>query len=222
MTVLLFDIDGTLVRTNGAGKAAMEGALRDAFGVENILDVVPYSGRTDPAIGHDLLRVHGLPVTPENLQRLTSEYLQRLPAALDQFGGIVLPGVRELIGELRRRDDVRLGLLTGNVIAGATIKLSFFGLWSSFGFGGFGDGRVHRDDVAREALIQAKQRGPVALDRCWVIGDSPHDVSCTRSIGAKALAVATGWHSLDDLAKCDPDHAIPNLSDTDALLKLMV
>lgn len=222
MTVLLFDIDGTLVRTNGAGKAAMEGALRDAFGVENILDVVPYSGRTDPAIGHDLLRVHGLPVTPENLQRLTSEYLQRLPAALDRFGGIVLPGVRELIGELQRRDEVRLGLLTGNVIAGATIKLSFFNLWSSFAFGGFGDGRVHRDDVAREALMQAKQHGPVTLDRCWVIGDSPHDVSCTRAIGAKVLAVATGWHSLDELAKCNPDHATPDLSDTDALLKLMV
>jgi phosphoglycolate phosphatase-like HAD superfamily hydrolase len=220
MTVLLFDIDGTLVRTNGAGKAAMEGALRESFGVPDIRDVVPYSGRTDPAIGRDLLDVHDRPSSTDQVDRLTSEYLNRLPAALRSLGGVVLPGVRELVATLKQREDAWLGLLTGNVQRGAEIKLGHFDLWHPFRGGGFGDGRTDRDDVARAALAAAKASLGREPSSVWVIGDTPLDVSCARAIGAKVVAVATGWHSLDELRACRPDACLDDLSGVDDILRL--
>jgi len=115
MRVLLFDIDGTLVRTGGAGKAAMEAALCEEFGVRLSSEEVPYSGRTDRAIGHDLLAGHHIEPTPANLNRLVTGYLERLPAYLRRVTGTVCPGVADLLGALRGRADVLLGLLTGNV-----------------------------------------------------------------------------------------------------------
>src|SRR5262249_20093126 len=95
MPILLFDIDGTLVRTGGAGKAAMEAALRDEFGVREIRDVVAYSGRTDRAIGRDLLTVHGIEPTPANQAKLQAAYLAHLPPSLKRLGGVVCPGIHE-------------------------------------------------------------------------------------------------------------------------------
>ena len=221
MPILLFDIDGTLVRTNGAGKAAMEAALMEALGVPEIRDVVPFGGRTDPAIGFDLLTVHERPATPDHVSQLTQHYLDRLPAALDRHGGVVCPGIRELLEALHPRDDVLLGLLTGNVRAGAKKKLGHFGLWDYFPVGGFGDGHTDRDDVARAALRNdVSHRGEVRSDEVWIIGDTPLDVKCARAVGAKAVAVATGWVTLDDLKKCEPDYAFEDLSDVAGLLKL--
>src|SRR5262245_1452946 len=118
MPILLFDIDGTLIRTGGAGKAAMEAALRDEFGIAEIRDVVPYSGRTDRAISRDLLRVHDIDPNAANQVRLQTAYLAHLPPSLTKLGGVVCPGVLGLLGELRPRPGVVLGLLTGNIRAG--------------------------------------------------------------------------------------------------------
>src|SRR5262249_39311239 len=139
MLTILFDIDGTLVRTGGAGKAAMEAALCEDFGVRLSSEEVPYSGRTDRAIGRDLLFAHGIDPTAVNQSRLVEGYLTRLPQYLGQFSGRVCPGVRELLNELRKRNDVLLGLLTGNVRRGAERKLGHYGLWENFTVGGFGD-----------------------------------------------------------------------------------
>src|SRR4051812_1811274 len=152
MLTLLFDIDGTLIRTHGAGKAAMEGALQKAFGVGEVNQSVPYSGRTDRAIGRDLLRVHGLDPSAENVKLLTDTYLSLLPGELDRRGGEVCPGVREVIDATHQRPDVLLGLLTGNIRRGAELKLGHFGLWQFFRLGGFGDEHFDRDDVARSAV----------------------------------------------------------------------
>lgn len=215
MRVILFDIDGTLIRTGGAGKAAMEGALLAAFGVPGIRNTVSYSGRTDWAIGRDLLAAHGVDPTEANRRLLQEAYLARLPAALDTHGGVVCPGVGELLAALGTRPDTVVGLLTGNVRAGARVKLGHFGLWDRFACGGFGDDLFDRDDVARAALADARAHAGESLDPAdvWVIGDTPLDVQCARAIGAKAVVVATGWHTADELAACDPDHFFTDLSD---------
>ncbi len=220
MHVLLFDIDGTLIRSGGAGKAAMENALRLEFGVAEIIDGVPYSGRTDPAISRDLLSLHGLEPSHDNIGRLKTAYLLALPAALKKFNGIVLPGIRELLDRLRQTDHITLGLLTGNVRDGARHKLSHFELWHYFPFGAFADGIPERDDVARSALPEITRHlgRSVESGRIWVIGDTPLDVKCARAIGARAVAVATGWHAIDELHESGADYVLEDLRDAGALL----
>ncbi len=207
MYVLLFDIDGTLLSSGGAGKAAMEAALLEEFGLAKLRGRVPFSGRTDRAIGGDLLRMHDLPQSPDNWRRLVEAYLRRLPGFLHQHPGGVLPGIAELLSTLSQRNDVVLGLLTGNVREGARIKLEHFGLHQNFRFGGFGDEHLCRDDVAREAVASAEKHlnGSLQMGKVWVIGDTPLDVRCARAVGARVAAVATGWHSRADLAAAEPD-----------------
>jgi phosphoglycolate phosphatase-like HAD superfamily hydrolase len=220
MPIILFDIDGTLVRTGGAGKAAMESALVAAFGVAELRDEVAYSGRTDTAITRDLLRVHGIDATPANQQTLRDAYLAQLPGSLALKGGTVCPGVPELLAAVAGQPGVVLGLLTGNVRTGARTKLDHFGLWDFFACGGFGDEHFDRDDVARSALASAQAHTGRDVDPAdvWVIGDTPLDVSCARAIGANAVAVATGWHSLDELVGHKPDLLFGDLSDHSRLL----
>lgn len=200
----------------------MEAALRDEFGIQEIRDVVEYSGRTDRAIGRDLLTAHGIAVTPANQARLQAAYLSHLPPSLTRLGGVVCPGIQELLGELRPRPGVVLGLLTGNVREGANHKLSHFGLWDFFACGGFGDEHFERDDVARTAVaeVRAHLRREFAADDVWVIGDTPLDVQCARAVGAKAVAVATGWHPLDELERHRPDYALADLSNPEELLRV--
>lgn len=220
MLTLLFDIDGTLIRTHGAGKAAMETALRRAFGVTHINDTVPYSGRTDRAIGRDLLTVHGLEATPENVTTLTETYLAELPTQLAKLGGEVCPGITAILDATRGRTDVLLGLLTGNIRRGAATKLGHFGLWDHFAVGGFGDDHFDRDDVARSAIrsVEGHLGRAVDANAVWVIGDTPLDVSCARAVGAKVVAVATGWHTLADLGTHKPDLLLNDLSDVTGVL----
>jgi phosphoglycolate phosphatase len=222
MPVILWDIDGTLIRSGGAGKDAMEGALREVFALTDIQGEVPYSGRTDCAIARDLLRIHGIDPTPENQRTLQQAYLARLPESLRTRGGHVLPGVPELLRELQQCQNTVLGLLTGNIRTGARTKLGHFGLWDYFTCGGFGDDYFDRDDVARMALREVCLHTGRDVDptEIWVIGDTPHDVTCARAIGAKAIAVATGWHPVDELTACGPDHCFADLSDHCAVLNM--
>ena len=220
MHFCLFDIDGTLIASGGAGKAALEGSFEEAVGLPRHLHKVPFSGRTDRAIIRDLFRVHGVEETPERLQAVLNGYLRRLPACLASHNGRILPGIVELINDLLTRQDVTLGLLTGNVRAGARLKLGHYGLFDHFKLGGFGDRHFERDDVAREALAAVTQacNGRVDCRRIWVIGDTPLDVQCARAIGARSVAVATGWHSPADLAAAGPDLLFEDLSDPAPIL----
>ena len=221
MNICLFDIDGTLLNSGGAGKAALEGALLGEFGLAALQGQVPYSGRTDRAIIRDLLRLHDIAESPDCWERLVSGYLRRLPACLRTHQGRVLPGIEALLKELAGRQEVAVGLLTGNLRAGARLKLGHYGLFDYFAFGGFGDRHWERDDVAREALaaVQAHLNGRASPERIWVVGDTPLDVQCARAIGAKVAAVATGWHSLAELAASGPDLLLTDLSDPAPLLE---
>ena len=214
MLICLFDIDGTLLASGGAGKAALESAFTEEFQTE-LRFQIPYSGRTDRAIIRDLLQSHAIDETPEIRRRLFDGYLQRLPGCLRSHRGRILPGIQELLGQLRARNHCALGLLTGNVRAGAQAKLGHFGLNEHFRFGGFGDEHLDRDDVAREALaaVHREVHPEVRPDNIWVIGDTPLDVRCARAIGARIATVATGVHSFDELAATAPDVALHDLSD---------
>jgi phosphoglycolate phosphatase-like HAD superfamily hydrolase len=221
MHICLFDIDGTLLNSGGAGKAAMESGLAAEFGLENVQQGVPYSGRTDRAIGRDLLRIHGVEPSPENWRRLQTAYLRNLPSCLKRHNGRVLPGIAALLEQLRAHQGAKVGLLTGNIRAGAEAKLGFFGLFHHFAFGGFGDDHLERDDVAHEALAAARAYcGAVACEQIWVIGDTPLDVRCARAIGARVAAVATGLHSLEELEAEQPDLLLADLSDATRLLAM--
>src|SRR5947209_7111348 len=137
MHVCLFDIDGTLIASGGAGKAALEAALAGAFGIDRLIDKLQLSGRTDRAIIRDLFRLHVIEETPENWRRLVDAYLGHLPGCLARSPGRVLPGVAALLERLRGREDVAVGLLTGNLRSGARAKLGHFGLHDYFAFGGY-------------------------------------------------------------------------------------
>ena len=220
MHVCLFDIDGTLISSGGAGKAALEAALASEFGISKLIGKLELSGRTDRAILADLFNLHALDDTPENRQRLVAAYLRNLPESLATRGGRVLPGIAALLDLLSARDDVAVGLLTGNLRAGARVKLGHFGLCDYFAFGGFGDHHLDRDEVARDALAEVERRfdGRHAPERIWVIGDTPLDIRCARAIGARAVAVATGWHSEEELTAHGPDLFLTDLENPDLFM----
>lgn len=222
MNVCLFDIDGTLINSGGAGKAAMEAALRAEFGLSELRDGVPFSGRTDRAIGRDLFRLHGLVDGDDAWRRFVASYLHHLPDTLRRHPGRVLPGISGALKRLQDRGDIACGLLTGNFREGARIKLDHFGLNDHFSFGGFGDRHLDRDDVARDALRAAAEHLCAAppCERIVVVGDTPLDVRCARAVGARVVAVATGWHAYEELKAAGPDLLVRDLSDAEPLLAL--
>ncbi len=220
MHVCLFDIDGTLLSSGGAGKAAMYAALESEFEVRELYDSVPFAGRTDRAIAGDLFALHGIENCEAVWRRFVAGYLRHLPGCLLERQGRVLPGIAELLEQLRGRGDVAVGLLTGNMRAGARTKLDHFSLYHHFRFGGFGDRHLDRDCVASEALDELRRflGSPVDLARVWVIGDTPLDIRCARSIGARVAGVATGQHTTDELAAERPDLLLSDLADPAPLL----
>ena len=220
--VCLFDIDGTLIASGGAGKAALETALAAEHGIEKIMPKLRLSGRTDVAICKDLLEMAGLSSEMESIRQLHRAYLQHLPDSLSRSTGSVLPGIGSLLEDLSQREDVLLGLLTGNLREGAKVKLGHFGLDHYFRIGGFGDHHLDRDDVAREAWSAIEGTGAnVQPEQVWVLGDTPLDVQCARAIGANVVAVATGWHSLEDLEPSKPDLLVESLADPHPFLRLL-
>ena len=221
MNVCLFDIDGTLLSSGGAGKAALEAAFTEDFGVA-LRHQIPYSGRTDRAIMRDLFRMHGIDHSDANTARLMNAYLAKLPQSLTDHKGHILPGIEALLDWLHNSGTFSVGLLTGNVRAGAKVKLGHFGLYERFAFGGFGDRHFDRDDVAREAHQQVRELigAHIVSDKIWVIGDTPLDVKCARAIGARVVAVATGHHSVEQLTASAPDLVLADLSDPRPLIDL--
>jgi len=213
MRVCLFDIDGTLINTGRAGRAAFYAALQAEFQCVPPHHQVEFSGRTDRSIVGDLFDRHGIANSPENTHRFFDAYLKQLPTMLNGREGIVLPGVAALLSQLAQRQDVAVGLLTGNTRRGAGVKLAHYGLADFFGFGGFGDVHLDRNDVAADALSAASAFLDHRVEPAdvWVIGDTPLDVRCARAIGAQAVAVATGGHALDELAHAEPDLLLADL-----------
>lgn len=225
MHICLFDIDGTLIDTRGAGRDAMLAALAAQFNTPSDFNGVTFAGRTDRAIVSDLFRLHGIEDSELNWSRFRATFLQQLPKCLRQRQGVVLPCVVELLDQLAANPGLVLGLLTGNLRDGARAKLCHYALYDYFtsgdeSFGAFGDRHRERDDVAREALavLQSRYAGGIDGRSVWVIGDTPSDVQCARAIGANAIAIATGTHSMDQLRATRPDLLMADFRDPGPLL----
>ena len=225
MKVCLFDIDGTLLNTGGAGQSAMEAVLKIEFGIENLEVNIPTAGRTDRAIISDLFKDLDIEQTEENWSLFRDAYLKLLPEEMGDNTSRLLPGVCELLEELSALENVHLGLLTGNFQTGAWAKLSHFGIDHHFNFGGFGDHHHNRDDVARTAFEKTNEHlgleKMISANAIWVIGDTPADVQCSRAIGANAIAVATGMYDSKTLEEAKPDHLWDDLTNPEKFLSLL-
>jgi phosphoglycolate phosphatase len=226
MYLILFDIDGTLVLTGGAGMRAMNRACEDLVSNENAMAGVTFAGRTDWSILDDILRNHGHTLDEVLMDELRRRYVTHLAEEIERPGrGVkdVMPGIRELLDALQRRDDVHVGLLTGNFIEGARIKLEYFDLWKYFAWGAFGGDAASRNDLVPIAVSRAREHGidGIAPERVLVIGDTPNDIECALVAGATPVAVATGSYPVDQLRAAGATIVFEDLSDPQPFLSLL-
>ena len=221
MTVLFWDIDGTLLSTAKAGVFAWEDAVREVIGGEFELAQMRIGGLTDYQIAVKTFETLGIEPDVDTLRRFVDRYGELLPTSLPRRQGYVMPNVREILELLRERPDVSSYLLTGNTREGARAKLTHYDLMQYFPDGAFAEDTGDRSSIARRALELARQRGPVAEERLFVIGDTPHDVACAGAINARTIAVATGGYAIEELQACDPWRVFKELPDADAFVKLI-
>ena len=228
MKVVLFDIDGTLLWSDGAGRRAVQQALEEVFGTV-IPDGHEFDGKTDPQIVRELMVRAGLDddTITQRLPQALDRYLLLLREELSRIDDTnhLFPGVHSLLDALERRDDVLLGLLTGNIQPGAHAKLRAVGLDPDrFKVGAFGSDHASRPElpaVARaraEAFLARQVEGADVI----VIGDTPADMSCGNGIGARAIGVATGRYSVEQLNACNEGIVFANLADTDAVVRAIM
>jgi phosphoglycolate phosphatase len=212
--LVLFDIDGTLVHTGGAGVKAFAKVFATEFGATDGFERLKFAGRTDVNLVREFFGYHGIPETPGNFERFFERYVFWLDHILAGSHVEMCPGVREFIADLRALPHPPLlGLLTGNIRLGAEIKLRHFGLWDEFLTGGFADDSEDRSGIAAAARDRGSRllNEPLRGDEVLVIGDTPLDIRCARAIDAKILAVATGGAKLEELQRNEPDWAVADL-----------
>lgn len=212
--LVLFDIDGTLIQSGGAGEKAFAEVARTSFNLPNGAKGLHFAGRTDPAILREMFERHGVATTRENFEKFFDAYAARLHTMIAEIAGRVLPGVDRWINDLQSMSEPPLlGLLTGNIRRGAQIKLTHYKLWQHFSTGAFSDDSEDRCEIA----AIARDRGSKLLgrklggDEVLVIGDTQHDITCAQSIGARVLAVATGIYQPDALLCHKPTWCVPTL-----------
>ena len=213
--LVLFDIDATLIHTGGAGVRAFARAFAAEFGIHDGTERLKFAGRTDVSLVREFFSHQQIEASPRNFERFFKAYLYWLKQMIRECTGGACPGVLEFYQALENVPQPPLfGLLTGNIREGARIKLQRFHLWEKFPFGAFADDHEDRDQIA----VVARQRGSERFGRSLrgeeilVIGDTPFDIRCARAIGAKALAVATGSFTVEDLLQHKPDWAVQDLA----------
>jgi len=216
--VWLFDVDGTLLLTKGAGREAMSLAFQDLFGIEDDLTSIPFAGRTDAVILGDMLAKHGLELRDGERQRYWDRVAARMRTLMDPPRGGLLAGVRPLLDTIGAEPTWVRALLTGNVAPMARIKLEAFGVFDAFAWGAFGDEAPDRNELAKLAVRRAAERHGVPPERCVVVGDTEHDIACARAAGARAVAVATGGTTKEALQAFGPDLMLADLAEAAAIL----
>jgi phosphoglycolate phosphatase len=221
MTVIFWDIDGTLLVTGKAGVPAWEAAVKAVTGRDFELSSIRVPGLTDFQIAVRTFEILDVEASDETLRRMVRLYEEGLPAVLPLKQGRVLPNVREILESMQDRDDVRSYLLTGNTRGGARAKLTHYDLFRYFPDGAFAEDTRERSTIAARALELARRAGPVADDRLFVVGDTPHDIECANAIGAKTIAVATGGYTLDELQAHRPWRVMEQLPGVPEFLELV-
>ncbi len=227
MRLVLFDIDGTLVNSLGAGKAALESAMRSVYGETGPIAEFDFHGRTDPAIVRGLLRAVGWPDAEieAGFDATWVAYLAALDRELAGRNGQVRPisGVCELLDAIAEDERFATGLVTGNMEGGARRKLDAAGLTGRFGFGAYGSDSEWREDLPPLARERAQVRYARLFDmrEAVIVGDTPEDIRCARANGARALAVSTGRHAVAELSEHSPDAVFEDLSDTSQVVRML-
>ncbi len=218
--LLLFDIDGTLIHSGGAGIHALKSAFRERFGIADDLHDIEIAGMTDSGIVISILNKHEIPATNENVSAFLDSYVHFLSLELPRRKGKLLPGVLELLQRLKSRKHLVLALLTGNVSRGAQLKLEHYGVWHFFEFGAFADDHRDRNRLGSFARTRAKEKHgrEFSASEIDVVGDTPRDIACGKAFGARTIAVATGRWSRDELVKYQPDFLINDLSNVEEII----
>jgi phosphoglycolate phosphatase-like HAD superfamily hydrolase len=224
--LVLFDIDGTLVLTGGAGVRAMTRACEDIVQHADALSGLAVAGRTDWVILDEAMRRAGRELDDALLDRLRERYVALLREEIHRPGrGVkaVMPGIHALLDRLHEREDVWLGLLTGNFIEGARIKLEHFDLWKYFRCGAYGGDAMDRNALVPVALDRARASGLPDLQPAdiLVVGDTPHDIACARAVGATPVGVATGGFTVEQLRESGAEIVFEDLSDAETFVKLL-
>jgi phosphoglycolate phosphatase len=225
--VILWDVDGTLVRTGGVGAEAFGTAIETLFGVPAGDHGVSLAGKTDPQIAREILTVLNLhdDDADSRLPGLLAETERLVAAGRDviRARGEILPGVPALLEGLQRPDTVQT-VLTGNTAANAAVKLDAFDLprWLDLEVGAYGSDNADRNALVEVALTRVERKyGPVDRSRVWVIGDTPLDAVCAQAGGVRCLLVASGFAPRADLDAAGADHVVDDLTDTEAMFSLL-
>lgn len=222
MNLLFFDIDGTLLSSQGAGGRSIIRTLKGEFQVREEIARVPIQGQTDRGIATNLFAAHNMDDSPDNWSRFKASYLNFLDEELQQCNGSLLPGVIDLLDDLAGRSQIALALLTGNIEAGAWQKVRYFGVDQFFSWGAFGDEHRDRSDLAKNAMVLAGQKlNFEEIDQVFVIGDTPNDIRCGKAIGATTVAVASAGYSREKLRECRPDFLLDDFSDRDQAISIL-
>ena len=227
MYLLLFDVDGTLIQSNRAGRAAMVSALEELFGTAGPVEAYSMAGKTDPLIISELLQAAGIRAreVEAKLEQVYELMARRGRELFPEKGIRPCLGVPPLLQQLNTRPDVLLGLVTGNIALTAPLKLAAAGIDpDQFQVGAYGSDEKDRNLLPALAMQRARELTGqhFAGKNTVVIGDTPADILCARTGGARSLAVATGGHSTDTLARYSPDHLLPNLVDTERVLDILL
>ena len=222
MRLVLFDIDGTLIDSGGAGVRSLDLALKDLFSIENGFHGISMAGKTDTQIIKEGIMKHGLSANG-TIDAVIKAYLNYLRREINNDRKHVKPGIYEVLEELRPLQDLGLGPLTGNIEEGARIKLEPFRLNEYFPAGAFGSDDEDRNNLLPIAVKRFEElfQQKIEADNCIIVGDTPRDVECAHIYGAMCIAVATGPYSYDDLIEAGADYVVHDLSDQKSLLNFL-
>lgn len=220
MRLILFDIDGTLIDSGGAGVRSLDLAFRKVFSVLNAFQGISMAGKTDTQIIKEGLIKHGLSMDG-NFDAIIEAYLLYLREEIRNDGKHTKPGIYEILEQLNPMEDIGLGLLTGNLEQGARIKLEPFDLNKYFPSGAFGSDDEDRNKLLPFAVNRFEEMFDKRIDieKSIVIGDTPRDVECAHIYGAVCIGVATGPYSIDELTEAKADYVLKDLSDHMGLLQ---
>jgi phosphoglycolate phosphatase-like HAD superfamily hydrolase len=223
MHLVLFDIDGTLIDSGGAGIRSLDLAFKELFSIENAFDGINMAGKTDLQIMKEGLTRYGISING-NLAAITDAYLRHLQREISNSKKHVKPGIYNILRELSFMENVRMGLLTGNLEPGARIKLEPFNLNRYFPTGAFGSDDEDRDNLLPIAIkrFEGLYRTKIKFFNCTVIGDTPRDVYCSKPYGAKSIGVATGTYNADVLKQAGADYVFEDFSDYSHLLQMFI
>lgn len=222
MRLILFDIDGTLIDSGGAGVRALDLAMKDIFAVENAFQGISMAGKTDTQIIREGLTRHAIPADG-NIDIVIHAYLGYLSKEIQNDRKHVKPGIYEILTELRELGNLATGLLTGNLERGARIKLAPFRLNEYFPSGAFGNDNEDRNNLLPIAVKRFEQlsRKDIKISECILVGDTPRDIECAHVHGAICIAVATGPYPYHSLLEAGADYVAEDLTNSQAVLQFL-